>query len=149
MRLFSATDFSTYKQHEIILDIDGTLVPDGGEVFAGEVINQVRELAEHNTVHLCSNGGREERDKKFAKLTGATWLSSTAGKPSVKVVKNSIPFDQPILVIGDKLLTDGLLAKRLKNARFIKVKRLSVAPCLLYTSPSPRDRTRSRMPSSA
>ena len=26
---------------------------------------------------------------------------------------------------------------------------LSVASCLLYTSPSPRDRTRSRMPSSA
>ena len=25
----------------------------------------------------------------------------------------------------------------------------SVQPCLLYTSPSPRDRTRSRMPSSA
>ena len=25
----------------------------------------------------------------------------------------------------------------------------SVATCLLYTSPSPRDRTRSRMPSSA
>ena len=26
---------------------------------------------------------------------------------------------------------------------------LAVGPCLLYTSPSPRDRTRSRMPSSA
>ena len=26
---------------------------------------------------------------------------------------------------------------------------LSLSPCLLYTSPSPRDRTRSRMPSSA
>ena len=26
---------------------------------------------------------------------------------------------------------------------------LSLKPCLLYTSPSPRDRTRSRMPSSA
>ena len=26
---------------------------------------------------------------------------------------------------------------------------ISVEPCLLYTSPSPRDRTRSRMPSSA
>ncbi|VTU69553.1 hypothetical protein AMBR_BLFENHAL_02245 [Lacticaseibacillus rhamnosus] len=25
----------------------------------------------------------------------------------------------------------------------------SLSPCLLYTSPSPRDRTRSRMPSSA
>ena len=27
--------------------------------------------------------------------------------------------------------------------------RLVIDPCLLYTSPSPRDRTRSRMPSSA
>ena len=27
--------------------------------------------------------------------------------------------------------------------------RILVLPCLLYTSPSPRDRTRSRMPSSA
>ena len=26
---------------------------------------------------------------------------------------------------------------------------VDVKPCLLYTSPSPRDRTRSRMPSSA
>ena len=26
---------------------------------------------------------------------------------------------------------------------------LGILPCLLYTSPSPRDRTRSRMPSSA
>ena len=30
-----------------------------------------------------------------------------------------------------------------------KVSGVYVAPCLLYTSPSPRDRTRSRMPSSA
>ena len=30
-----------------------------------------------------------------------------------------------------------------------KVKLADVTPCLLYTSPSPRDRTRSRMPSSA
>ena len=28
-------------------------------------------------------------------------------------------------------------------------KRAKQTPCLLYTSPSPRDRTRSRMPSSA
>ena len=29
------------------------------------------------------------------------------------------------------------------------VKKLKISCCLLYTSPSPRDRTRSRMPSSA
>ena len=34
------------------------------------------------------------------------------------------------------------------NPRFRKMRK-KVCPCLLYTSPSPRDRTRSRMPSSA
>ena len=36
-----------------------------------------------------------------------------------------------------------------KGADFLWVNDLIVSPCLLYTSPSPRDRTRSRMPSSA
>ena len=35
------------------------------------------------------------------------------------------------------------------NSKFDKEGRLALAACLLYTSPSPRDRTRSRMPSSA
>ena len=40
--------------------------------------------------------------------------------------------------------TGGFVADSLEMARFGKNH-----PCLLYTSPSPRDRTRSRMPSSA
>ena len=32
---------------------------------------------------------------------------------------------------------------------FALIKEALIEPCLLYTSPSPRDRTRSRMPSSA
>ena len=37
-----------------------------------------------------------------------------------------------------------------KNLKYsVDIKRASVLTCLLYTSPSPRDRTRSRMPSSA
>ena len=43
-----------------------------------------------------------------------------------------------ILAVGDRLDTDVVGANRAKKAS-----------CLLYTSPSPRDRTRSRMPSSA
>ena len=31
----------------------------------------------------------------------------------------------------------------------VELRRMLLLPCLLYTSPSPRDRTRSRMPSSA
>ena len=45
--------------------------------------------------------------------------------------------------ISDAIL-DAILAKEIDLARAGYI-----APCLLYTSPSPRDRTRARMPSSA
>ena len=49
-----------------------------------------------------------------------------------------------LLVIStDKGLCGGL------NTNLLKKVRAEVGDCLLYTSPSPRDRTRSRMPSSA
>ena len=35
------------------------------------------------------------------------------------------------------------------RTQFGEIKDSNYGPCLLYTSPSPRDRTRSRMPSSA
>ena len=45
-----------------------------------------------------------------------------------------------------------MLGTPLTHQRFLNTKNGSYGPalsCLLYTSPSPRDRTRSRMPSSA
>ena len=42
---------------------------------------------------------------------------------------------------------DRIKALVLMNNKALKIER--AGPCLLYTSPSPRDRTRSRMPSSA
>ena len=38
---------------------------------------------------------------------------------------------------------------KLLNHNYIGTEHLLLGLCLLYTSPSPRDRTRSRMPSSA
>ena len=35
------------------------------------------------------------------------------------------------------------------QARILMLEKAKLSNCLLYTSPSPRDRTRSRMPSSA
>ena len=56
------------------------------------------------------------------------------------------------LVLG--FISNANAAKTLKcqtvlNTKADEVKMLKDFTCLLYTSPSPRDRTRSRMPSSA
>ena len=47
---------------------------------------------------------------------------------------------------------DGMEKDYRADGGFVPIGRMERAddvPCLLYTSPSPRDRTRSRMPSSA
>ena len=53
-------------------------------------------------------------------------------------------YDTPGTVNNDQILT--LLT--IEELMVLNTHRL-LKPCLLYTSPSPRDRTRSRMPSSA
>ena len=52
------------------------------------------------------------------------------------------------LAAYQKALADGLIDKGERAVLFNCATGLKY-PCLLYTSPSPRDRTRSRMPSSA
>ena len=49
----------------------------------------------------------------------------------------------------DVTLTEATHAGRLLITPDVSADRTYTLPCLLYTSPSPRDRTRSRMPSSA
>src|SRR5664280_3451156 len=55
--------------------------------------------------------------------------------------------DGPVLVVHVEVLGQGL--QRQSVDRRQQVGDLADTTCLLYTSPSPRDRTRSRMPSSA
>ena len=54
--------------------------------------------------------------------------------------RNSVPSKKFGLVAG---------VVELREPLFFSVEYLNSKSCLLYTSPSPRDRTRSRMPSSA
>ena len=51
--------------------------------------------------------------------------------------------------IWDRANVDNILHDRTRLKIWKAIYNLEVMPCLLYTSPSPRDRTRSRMPSSA
>ena len=67
-------------------------------------------------------------------------------KPVLKIAEQY--FIQPPAIMAGHIGLDGLLDEAYLAHRFVEeVNDLYI--CLLYTSPSPRDRTRSRMPSSA
>ena len=54
-------------------------------------------------------------------------------------------------IVRDGSCTPSNAGNVLKSIEYIiaMIREMGYQPCLLYTSPSPRDRTRSRMPSSA
>ena len=57
--------------------------------------------------------------------------------------------EDPALVQGQGRFTDDVTLPGQTWLAFVRSDRAHARICLLYTSPSPRDRTRSRMPSSA
>ena len=66
-----------------------------------------------------------------------------------KAVEYLLPKVRPVEGAGAIQLSGVSIDARTKRAETWATHRLVRSDCLLYTSPSPRDRTRSRMPSSA
>ena len=64
------------------------------------------------------------------------------------LVSNDI-FDEISTLISSVNFYDPMHQKIFEALESLIYKGMLANPCLLYTSPSPRDRTRSRMPSSA
>jgi predicted HAD superfamily phosphohydrolase YqeG len=119
---FIELDLTTLPDTQVILDVDGTLLVDGsGELDAvtGSVLRQLGTIAE---VRLCSNAERPTRLAAIAEEYGVHAILLPYKKPDVRVLEGLLR-EKELVVIGDKLLTDGLLAKR-AQARFIWVKRL-------------------------
>ena len=74
-------------------------------------------------------------------LAGSPAVADRLGLPQFHFVKRQILFMVPAAVV--MLLVSFMTPRHVRRAALL------VYLCLLYTSPSPRDRTRSRMPSSA
>lgn len=110
----------------IILDIDGTLTLSGAAEVPPPFAEKVRAFARENTVYLCSNKKKKMRDKTVAEMLGVKWIDTPHRKPSVRVLESITPEERAgksLIVIGDKMLTDGLLAFAL-GAHFFWVERL-------------------------
>ena len=68
------------------------------------------------------------------------------GNPAGVTFSNNLSETEKQLIAKEMNLSETAFISSSDNADF---KLQWFTPCLLYTSPSPRDRTRSRMPSSA
>ena len=73
-------------------------------------------------------------------------ISTTDVTPLARVNWNEPGQIMKILDAGCYGIICPMVSNRNEAEKFVKA---CMYPCLLYTSPSPRDRTRSRMPSSA
>lgn len=107
----------------VLLDLDGTLLPDGEFDLSDGVRACVSKLKERNAVYLITNGKSASRAWQIADDLGIPIAPAgvPARKPRLSAVRG-IPTDRPFVVVGDMTLTDGLLAYRLR-APFVRVSR--------------------------
>jgi len=110
----------------VILDIDGTLVPDCGRIASAAAVEKVIELKRRgNEVRLCSNSRRGNYAQRLDAIAAQLEVGACPvvfRKPSKLAISGLDRNGRALVVIGDKDLTDGLLARRV-GARFIKVRR--------------------------
>ena len=105
-------------------------------------IIQIRDSADATTVFsVAANGNVTSGTINTATISGGTLTASAVnGVTTANIILNTGSYADPAWITS--------LAKSKVGLANVENTALSTC-CLLYTSPSPRDRTRSRMPSSA
>ena len=95
-----------------------------------DILSAIEEMSVMDLVELIS--AIEEKFGVTAAAAVAAAPAAAGGADAGEAAEEKDDFDVVLTAAGDQ-----------------KVQVIKAVSCLLYTSPSPRDRTRSRMPSSA
>ena len=124
-KYFKELEVKEWSGNTIIVDVDGTLLADGNSELDPLAVKKMHEMNLANSVFLFSNRWASGRDAELEKELQVPFLKSPFKKPNKKVI-DGLPdrLKNNMVVIGDKILTDGLFAKNIK-ADFVKVKRLT------------------------
>jgi primosomal protein N' (replication factor Y) len=76
-------------------------------------------------------------------------LDTTQSKHAFEKIVGNLEKRKTDILVGTQMVTKGLDFEHVSVVGILNADNLINFPCLLYTSPSPRDRQKSRMPSSA
>ena len=148
------------------LSSKGNILITGGAGFIGSAIVWKLNQIGHDNIIVCDRLGEDERwanlvPLRFADYIDADDLISGVSKQSDYLGDISTVFhlgacsdttesNADYLIANNFEYTKDLAKWSLNNhSRFVYASSASTYGCLLYTSPSPRDATLSRMPSSA
>ena len=126
--------------------VDDVLCPGESVVVDGQTFNEATPSGMVTIVDGASNGCDSIITVNLTFLSNATGVVDDILCPGESVVVNGLTFDE-LTPSGVVAIVDGA-SNGCDSIVTVALTFLSNA-CLLYTSPSPRDRTRSRMPSSA
>lgn len=121
---FTELNPEAYKGAILIVDIDGTVTNDRNPEVEVSAKQQLREMAKHARVYLCSNSSSTARFFELARETGTTYIGTPMRKPDPRILQ-LIPerAGKRIIVIGDKQLTDGRFAQKI-GAEFVQTHRI-------------------------
>ena len=146
----SQTLRNNYKRlHEALGNLDHHIA---FAVKANSNLSVLRLLAELGSGFDIVSGGTDNHllliDLRNKSITGRD-AENSLGKAGITVNKNMVPYDDqsPFVTSGIRIGTPAITTRGLKEEDMGFV--AESINCLLYTSPSPRDRQKSRMPSSA
>ena len=118
-----------------------------------KIIEKMGEKEAENDKKTDTHIEGDSKMEEIKSLGEKNAIQQTPVKESLPVVKElSDPLKELIQTQGD-VVAEGILDILPDGFGFLRVENFTQGPkdiyCLLYTSPSPRDRQKSRMPSSA
>ena len=137
--------------------IDGLIVqlPLPNHINEKKIINTIDVLKDVDGFHPINIGNMTLNIPSFVPATPAGIIElldrykiDTEGKNCVVIGRSHI-VGLPVSILMARNNNPGNATVTLVHSRSKNIKDVCLKACLLYTSPSPRDRTRSRMPSSA
>ncbi len=106
----------------ILLDVNGTLLPDGEREVSEKIKGYIETLKKDNEIYLLSNSRVKGRVASVGAALGIEPLKTRYRKPNPGIRKDLPQNGKPVMVVGDKLIIDGVLSLLIK-AELILIKR--------------------------